>query len=166
MKRFMTKKVVTISLVAGLLVGGTGVAFAILTLTGSGTGSGGTTAGTGGTAPVTLSVTFENPTANPLVPGATVPVDFDATNPNPNPVTITTISFVSVTSTNALCESLLSNYPQFSMAQVKTNTTVPAGVKDEGLVPSGALVWADLTSPPVDQTACLGQPLVLNVTTP
>ncbi len=163
MRRFMTKKFVAAGLAATLLVGG-GVAFAVITLTGTGTGSGGATAGTAGSASVTLSVHIASTPA--LVPGATVPVDFDATNTNPNPVTISTISFVSVTSTNALCESLLSNYPQFSLATLTIDETVPATTSDYGLIPSGALVWHDLTSPPVDQDACLGEPLTLNVTTP
>lgn len=163
MKRFMSKKFAAAGLAAVLLVGG-GVAFAVITLTGSGTGAGGTTAGTHGSANVTLSVHIAStPT---LVPGVTVPVDFDATNLNPDPVTITTISFVSVTSTNALCQSLLSNYPQFSLAPEVVNQTVPANTHDYGLIPSGALTWKDLTSPPVDQDACLGQPLTLNVKTP
>jgi hypothetical protein len=163
MRRLKGKKFAAAGLVAVLLVGG-GVAFAVITLTGSGTGAGGTTAGTGASANVTLSVHIASTPA--LVPGATVPVDFDATNNNPNPVTITTISFVSVTSTNALCESLLSNYPQFSLAPEVVNQTVPASTSHYGLIPSGALTWANLTSPPVDQDACLGQPLTLNVKTP
>jgi multidrug efflux pump subunit AcrA (membrane-fusion protein) len=174
MRRFMTKKFVAIGVAAGLVVGG-GAAFAIITLSGSGTGSGATTAGTAGTAPVTLSVTFENPTANPLVPGATVPVDFDATNGNANPVTISTISFVSVTDNGTsaaavACESLLSNYPQFSLPTVTTDTTVAAGVSHQGLSPSGALTWTNLNgtggTAVVNQTPCLGQTLTLNVKTP
>jgi hypothetical protein len=159
----MSKKFAAAGLAAVLLVGG-GIAYAVITLTGTGTGAGGTTAGKGGSANVTLSVHIASTPA--LVPGATVPVDFDATNPNPNPVTITTISFVSVTSTNALCESLISNYPQFSLAPEVVNQTVPANTSNYGLIPSGALTWANLTSPPVDQDACLGQPLTLNVKTP
>jgi hypothetical protein len=163
MRRLISKKLVASAAVAALFVGG-GVALAVITLTGTGTGAGGTTAGTAGSASVTLSVHIASTPM--LVPGATVPVDFDATNTNPNPVTISTITFVSVTSTNALCESLLSNYPQFSMETLTINETVPASTADFGLIPSGALVWHNLTSPPVDQDACLGQPLTLNVKTP
>jgi len=174
MKRFKSKKFVTIGVASALLVGG-GVAFAIVTLTGTGGGSGGTTAGTAGTGAVTLSVTFENPGGNPLVPGATVPIDFDATNNNPNPVEVTTITFVSVTDNGTsaaavACESLLSNYPQFKLPTVTTNTIVAAGVQDQGLSPSGALTWINLNgtngTPIVDQTPCLGQMLTLNVKTP
>jgi hypothetical protein len=174
MKRFKSKKFVTIGVASALLVGG-GVAFAIVTLSGSGSGSGATTAGTAGTGAVTLSVTFENPGANPLVPGATVPIDFDATNNNPNPVEIGTISFVSVTDNGSsaaalACNSLLSNYLQFSLPTVTIDTVVAAGVKDQGLSPSGALTWINLNgtngTAVVDQTPCLGQTLTLNVKTP
>jgi hypothetical protein len=171
--RVLKNKRMAAASLAGLLLVGGGIAYAVVTLTGTGGGSGGVTTGTGGTAPVTISVHIA--TSPALVPGATVSVDFDASNANPNPVTVKTISLVSVTSTNALCQSLLSNYPgQFSLGSdvplgaypVPINTTVPANTSNYGLVPSATLSWKNLTSPPVDQSACLGQPLTVTVATP
>jgi len=162
--RVLRNKKVAAAGLAGLLLLGGGIAYAVVTLTGTGVGSTTVTAGTGGTATVTISVHIASSPA--LVPGATVAVDFDATNGNPNPVKVTTISLVNVTSSNALCASLLSNYPQFSLAPETVNQVVPALTANYGLIPSGALTWKNLTSPPVDQDACLGQPLTVNVSTP
>lgn len=161
MKRFKSTKWIATGAVAILFLGG-GVAFAIITLTGSGTGNGPAPTGTGGSATVTLSVhVASSPT---LVPGATVPVDFDATNANASPVTISTISLVSVTDpSNSLCNSLLSNYPQFTLAPLTVNEAVPAG-KTMNLIPSGALTWVSLPNTPQD--ACLGQTLTVSVKTP
>ncbi len=163
MRLLRNKKVAAAGLAGVLLLGG-GIAYAVVTLTATGGGSTTVTAGTGGTDPVTISIHIESSPA--LVPGETVTVEFDATNTNPNPVKVTTISLVGVTSSNALCASLLSNYPQFSLAPEVVNEVVPANTANFGLIPSGALTWKNLTSPPVNQDACLGQPLTVSVATP
>ncbi len=161
MRRFKGKKWAAAGLAGFLLVSG-GVAFALINLTGTGTGSGPVTAGTGGTANISLSVHVAS--TPPLIPGATVAVDFDATNPNANAVNVTTITLVSVTSSNTNCNNSLSNYPQFTLAPLTENTLVAAGKTDYGLPISGALTWVNL--PNVDQGVCLGQPLSVNVKTP
>ncbi len=181
MKRFMTKRVAAVGVVATLLVGG-GIAFALVPGTGSGSGSGTTTAGTGSTLAVTISVHFNGST--PLVPGGSIPVTFDATNTNAAPALIKTISLDTssstapdgVSSSNAGCEAFLQAYNrnivtippnsdnQFTLPTVTINTSVPAGATNYGLIPQGSLSWINL--PTVDQSPCLGQPLTLHVTTP
>lgn len=159
--RFMSRKMAAAGLAGVLLLGG-GAAFAIFMTTGTGTGSGPAQAGTAGTANVTLSVHVEGT----IVPGATVPVDFDVTNPNSGPVNLTTISLVSVTSTGA-CGSMLANYPQFTLAPLTVDSSVlpiPAGATNYKLIPSGALTWENV--PGLNQSACLGKQLTVNVKTP
>ena len=166
MKRFMTKKVATIGIVAGLVVGGAGVALAYVTLTGTGSGSGDTLSGAQTAQPITLSVHIAN---NPAItPGQSAAVTFDATNLSNNNVEVTTISFGDVTSSNSACNNVIHNALitpfQFSMATVTENQIVPHNTSNFVLNTPGTLVWTSEASQ--DQTPCLNEPLTLHVNTP
>jgi hypothetical protein len=167
MRRFMTKKVAAIGVAGALLVGG-GVAFAVIGLQGTGSGSQTVQSGSTGTAPITLSVHI---TGSPM-PGQSNVVSFDATNPNPNPVTVSTISFKSFSSSNAKCNELLQNVDpnQVSMATVTENELIPANTANYNFAWTGTLVWRLDTgtsgTPLVDQDPCLGVPVTLTVQTP
>jgi len=169
MKRFMTKKAAAIGIAASLLVGG-GVAFAVIGLQGTGTGSQTISSGTTGTAQITLSVHINNTPA--LIPGSSAVISFDASNPNPNPVTVSTISLRSVTSSNATCNDVLQNLDpnQISMATVSENELIPANTANYIFPHSSTIVWRndDGTggTPIVDQSSCLGVPLTVTVQTP
>ena len=157
MKRFMNKKVVAIGLATGLLLGVGGAAFAYVVQGGSGTGS--TTAGT------SSSVAIQATIAGAILPGdGGQSVTFTATNPNATSVKVGTISFVSVTSTTTACQAVITaNATQFSMVAVPSGTTVPGSQATPfPIAGTGTLIWAD--SATQDQTACVGQPLVLHVT--
>ena len=111
-------------------------------------------------APIAVSVSAS--IAGVLIPddlGNTV--NFYVTNPNSLPVTVTTISFGSVTTSDSTCQALLTAYPQFTMATVTVNQTVPANAVSDALSPTGTLVWSNLAT--VNQTPCLGAPMTLNV---
>jgi hypothetical protein len=156
MKRFMNKKVAAIGLAAGLALGAAGAAFAYFQTSGSGQGS--TTAGTAST--VTLQATI----AGAIVPGdGGQSVTFTATNLNSTSAKVTTISFVSVTSSTPACQAVITANPsQFSMTDVSSGTVVPANsTVPVSLAGTGTLVWADSLTQ--DQTACAGQPLTLHV---
>lgn len=76
MKRFMNKKVATIGLAAGLILGGAGAAFAYFTSTGSGSGS----ATTGSSSTVNIS---DNGPFTGLLPGGPAQdITVTATNPS------------------------------------------------------------------------------------
>jgi hypothetical protein len=181
MKRFMTKKVAVIGVVATLLVGG-GVAFAIAQGSASGSGSGSTTAGVAGPCPVTLSVTFDPGPA--ITPGGTALIDFDAKNTGSAACLVKTISATTfsgigpVSSANTACQNVIDQLQsQFwltpSPSGALTNTPVPQngttgvliqpGVGDVALPGEGLLHWANTS---FDQSNCLGAPLTLAVQTP
>ena len=153
-KKHITKKVIGIGLVAGLVLGAGGAAFAYFG--GSGTGSGSTTSGSNSA--VTLSAAI----AGAIVPGdGGQVVTINVHNPNAGGVYISTVSGVSVTSTDGGCQTFLTAHPgQFSFAQVTEDVTVPSG--DTTLSP-GLLVW---TNEPYDQSACASSNLTLNLSTP
>jgi hypothetical protein len=153
-KRFMNKKVVAIGLAAGITLGGAGAAFAYFTTTGS--GSGGTTAGSAS------AVTLHAAIAGNIVPGdGGQAVTFTADNSNSGAQEVRTISFVSVTSTDTTCNDFLTaNTGQFSMTDVTSNTDVPGSSSNVSLNGTGTLVWTDEA---YAQNACAGAPLTLNV---
>jgi hypothetical protein len=95
MKRFMNKKVAAIGLVAGLVLGGGGVAFAYFTGSGTGTGSGST-----GTATNTITVVGTETGA--LTPGTVISgsnVAFTASNGSNFSQKLSTIHLVSISAT-------------------------------------------------------------------
>jgi hypothetical protein len=155
-KLFVNKKVVAIGATAVLTVGIAGAAFAYFTTTGAGGGS--TTAGT------SSAVTLHAAINTGIIPGdGGQSVTFTADNPSSASQEVTTISFGSVTSTDAGCQAMLTaNTGQFSMADVTSDTVVPGSSTGFALTGKGTLVWGD--SATVDQTACAGKPLTLNVT--
>jgi hypothetical protein len=161
MKRFMNKKVATIGLAAGLVLGIGGAAFAYFD--GSGTGTGDTTAGSGHT--VTLHATIGGTSA--IVPGdGGQPVTFTADNANATSVKVATISFGGVTSGTPDCQTFLTANPgEFTMVTVTSGTVVPGNTSAPvALAGTGHLVWAD--SATADQTPCEGASLTLTVNTP
>jgi hypothetical protein len=158
MKRFMNKKVAVIGVAAGLVLGLGGAAFAYFGAAGQGTGT--TTAGSG------HAVTLHAAIAGAIVPGdGGQAVTFTADNANATSTYVSTISFVSVTSSNSACNTLLNTTDpgEFSMVQVTSDTTVPASQTGYTLAGTGTLLWADGA---YDQSACEGAPLTLTVTTP
>jgi hypothetical protein len=196
MKRFMTKKIAAIGVVATLLAGGA-VAFAYTQGGATGSGNGGTTAGTPSTLPVTLSVTV----TPGITPGGTTAVSFDVSNPNSTPVLLTTISAAFQTTTNPMgsigpvgstggvsgCEGVINSgtdvalpATQFWLTPVGSsslsNVPVPenaggvlvaAGAVHQPLPTGGTLHWYSTpTSTGINQNACNGAPLTLYVTTP
>lgn len=182
MKRFMTKKVAAIGVVAALVVGG-GVAFATLQGTASGTGSGSTTAAGPGPCPVTLAVVFDPGPA--ITPGGTALIDFSAKNSGTVACLVKSISASvfsgvgPVSSSNTACQNVINELQsQFWLTPdpsiSTTNVSVPQGPGGSGVliqpglgnVPlpgEGLLHWANTS---FDQTACQNAPLTLNVQTP
>jgi hypothetical protein len=157
MKRFMNKKVIAIGIAAGLTLGISGAAFAYFTTTGSGTGSATAGANSG-------AITLHAAIAGNILPGdGGQAVTFTADNSNQTTsLRVNTISFVSVTSSDTACQTVLTGDPgEFSMANVTSGTTVPAKATGFTLVGTGTLIWANSTT--VDQTPCAGAPLTLTV---
>ena len=166
MKRFMTKKFVTIGIVTGLVLGGAGAAIAFVTLTGSGSGTGSTTGGA--TTPQTITLSVHIASNPPILPGGSAVVTFDANNPAANNVEVTSISFGNVTSTDTACNNVIHNALispfQFSMATVTENQIVPPATMNYVLNTPATLNWANELGQ--DQTPCLGKNLTLTVNTP
>lgn len=153
-KLFSTKKAVTVGAAVALTLGLGGAAFAFFTTTGNGTGD--TTAGSAGTLTLYASV------AGNIVPGdGGQSVTFTADNSGATGLKVTTISFVSVTSSNSDCNTFLgANTGQFTMADVSSGTVVPGKASGHALTGTGTLIWTDEA---YDQTVCAGQPLTLTV---
>ena len=181
MKRFMTKKVAVIGVVATLIVGG-GVAFAITTGVGTGSGSGTGSAGGPPNCAVTLSAVWDAP--GTISPGGTATIDFYATNAGTAPCLVKSISahVVSgigpVSSTIPACQNVIdSQQDQFWLTPVgsasKTNVTVPQNGATGVIVPAddtstplpnaGILNWQDTG---FDQSPCFSAPLSLSIVTP
>ncbi len=181
MKRFMTKRVAAIGVVATLLVGG-GVAFAAFQGSASGTGNGSTTAAGPGPCPVSLSVDFDPGPA--ITPGGSALIDFDASNAGTTACLIKTISATvfsgigPVSSSNPGCQNIIDQLQsQFWLtpdgSAATTNTPVPQngttgvlvqpGSHNIPLPGEGRLHWLNTA---FDQTPCQNQPLTLAVQTP
>jgi hypothetical protein len=143
------------STVAVLAIAVGAYAYFITTGTGSGTDAAGSNSGS-----ITLAATgFVG-----ILPGdGGKTVTFTGSNSNTTTsLRVSTISFVSVTSSVVPCQAVLTANPgQFTMATVTSNTTVPKGAVVTPLTGTGTLVWADSNT--VDQTPCAGALLTLNV---
>jgi len=156
MKKHLSKRRVVVSAIVLTLAIAGGVAYAYWTSTGSGggTANAATPAGT-----LTLHATgFLN-----IYPGGNKSVTFTADNATGANGYVATIVFGSVTSTVPACQTMLTaNAGQFAMPTVTSNTVVPSGAIGFALTGSGTLSWTDLAA--VDQGACKGKALTLNVT--
>jgi hypothetical protein len=156
-KLFSTKKRIAAGVLAVAIIAATGgIAAAYFTTTGSGTGS--TTAGAN-----SGSITLHATIVGNILPGdGGQSVTFKADNSNTTTnLFVTTISFVSVTSSDTGCQSVLTGDPtEFSMAAVTSNSSVAPGA-GHTIAGTGTLIWANSSS--VDQTPCAGKSLTLNV---
>ena len=155
MKRFMNKKVATIGLAAGLLLGAGGAAFAYFTSTGGGTGTG----STGSSSNVTVvqdSIAYNGPSngaPTSLKPGDTATVAFGITNPGGSEQ-VGTISLASWTSNDPThCDSTLAGQSGwFTMPDVPVNTDFPHG-PDQTTGQTGTITFNDSGN----QNACQGK---------
>ncbi|MGD0167481.1 MAG: hypothetical protein ABSC51_09385 [Gaiellaceae bacterium] len=156
MKKHLSKRRVVVSAIVLTLAIASGVAYAYWTSTGSGSGTANalTPSGT-----LTLHATgFLN-----IYPGGSKSVTFTADNTTGSDGYVATIVFGSVTSSDVPCQTMLTaNTGQFAMPTVTSNTVVPAGASGLALTGTGTLSWTDLAA--VDQGACKGKSLTLNVT--
>jgi hypothetical protein len=156
MKKHLSKRRVVVSAVVVALAIASGVAYAYWTSTGSGSGTynAATPSGT-----LTLHATgFLN-----IYPGGNKSVTFTADNATGANGYVATIVFGSVTSSDGPCQTMLTaTANQFAMPTVTSNTVVPSGASLFALTGSGTLSWTDLAA--VDQGACKGKALTLNVT--
>lgn len=144
---------VTIAAVVAAVAG-----YAYFTTTGS--GSGDLTAGSN-SATIALHATLDDG----IVPGdAGTAVTFTGDNPNTTTsLRVGTISFNGVSSSDDACQAVIDAAPsQFSMADVASDTTIPAKANGYALAGTGTLLWANQDS--LDQTPCAGAPLTLHVT--
>jgi hypothetical protein len=150
MRRFMSRKVVAVITVVGVLAIA-GAAFAYFT--GAGSGSGTAVVGTSGAVTVTATV------PDGITPGTTVPISFAAANATNSGVFVTgvTLTSVAVDSANAGCVT-----GDFSMAPVTESHEVPANATAEPLPTDGVLAYADTA---VSQDACKGATLTLTLAT-
>jgi hypothetical protein len=156
MKKHLSKRRVVVSAIVVTLAIAGSVAYAYWTSAGSGSGvaNAATPSGT-----ITLHATgFVN-----ISPGGSKSVTFTADNTTGTDGYVATIVFGSVGSTDSGCQTMLTgNAGQFAMPTVTSNTVVPAGASGLALTGTGTLSWTDLAA--VDQGACKGKPLTLNVT--
>ena len=156
MKKHLSKRRVVVSAIVVMLAIASGVAYAYWTSTGSGSGTASalTPSGT-----LTLHATgFLN-----ISPGGSKTVTFTADNATGSDGYVATIVFGSVTSSDVPCQAVLTaNAGQFAMPTVTSNTVVPNLASGLALTGSGTLSWTDLAA--VDQSACKGKSLTLNVT--
>ena len=155
MKKHLSKRRVVVSAVVLTLAIASSVAYAYWTSTGAGSGTqnAATPSGT-----LTLHATgFLN-----ISPGGSKTVTFTADNSTGTDGYVATIVFGSVTSSDVPCQTMLTaTAGQFAMPTVTSNTVVPNGASGLALTGSGTLSWTNLA---VDQSACKGAALTLNVT--
>ena len=155
MKKHLSKRRVVVSAIVVTLAIASGVAYAYWTSTGagSGTANAATPAGT---------LTLHAAGFTGIYPGGSKTVTFTADNAMGTDGYVATIVFGSVTSSVPACQTMLTANPgQFTMATVTSNTVVPNGASGLALTGSGTLSWTNLA---VDQSACKGAALTLNVT--
>jgi len=150
MKRFSKKTWVVIGIVLAIAMSAIG-AFAYWTTTGAGTGSASVASSNG-------TVTLHGSAGTPLYPGGSSSVSFTADNAGASNLFVGTIHLASVSADagHASC-----NTADFTMADVTSNTMVPAGQSGFALTGSGSLLYANTA---VDQSACKGATLTLNLT--
>lgn len=120
--KFRKKLIIGIAAVTGALGAGSGVAFAVWTIGGSGSGTGAATIAS------SLTVTAYTPTgaAANLYPGGPAgQVDFQVANPNPFAVTITGVTWGSPASTNTT-SCATSNIALDGSAPTTVSISVPA----------------------------------------
>lgn len=141
------KKKIAAAAAAATIVGGGSLAFAYWTTTGAGTGSG-TAAASNGT--VVLSASFSS---GALYPGGSVPVTFTGANAGATDLYVGTISSV-VSTSDVNCVPA-----DFSIANVSSNTIVPAGATATSLGGS-RLVFVNTGA---NQDACKGATITLTV---
>ena len=155
MKKHLSKRRVVVSAIVLALAIASGVAYAYWTSTGAGSG-------TASAATPSGSLVLHAAGFTGIYPGGNKTVTFTADNAMGTDGYVTTIVFGSVTSTVPLCQTMLTGNPgQFTMANVTSNTVVPNLASGLALTGSGTLIWSNLA---VDQSACKGAALTLNVT--
>ncbi|MCO4276777.1 hypothetical protein NG701_20560 [Pseudarthrobacter sp. HLT3-5] len=148
MRKMSKKNKIVAVCAAAVLTGvGGGVAFAYWTTTGSGTGS-----GTNETSNGTVVLTAAVPSL--LTPGGSGTVTYTASNAGSSSLQVGTIHAV-VSTSDPLCLPA-----DFTIADVVSNTTVPAGSPSTA-VGSSTLFFADTA---VNQDACKGALITLTLT--
>jgi len=128
-----------------LIAGG---AYAYWSTTGGGSGSAPNAASNGN---VTLTATF----APGLTPGASATVTYTASNVGTSDLRVGTISHI-VTTSAPLCLPA-----DFTISDVTSNTTVPAGALNHAIAGTGSLKFADTA---VDQDLCKSATVTLALT--
>lgn len=142
----LSKKTVAFLTAAFLIIGGG--AYAFWTTTGGGTGASPNAASNG---TVTLTATF----APGLTPGASVPVTYTANNPGTSSLRVGTISHVVSTAPTGCLAA------DFTIANVVSNTTVPAASTNFPLAGTGTLTFADTG---LNQDTCKSATVTLTLT--
>ena len=143
--RKLSRKTVAGLTAAFLIIGGG--AYAYWTTTSAGTGSAPNAASNG---TLTITATF----ASGLTPGASVPVTYTASNPGTSSLQVGTISHV-VSTSNASCSPA-----DFTISNVASNTTVPAGASNFAIAGTGTLGFTDTA---VNQDACKSATVTLTL---
>lgn len=147
MIRLKKKSVVLVT--AGLVLVGSGAAFAYWSANGSGSGSA-TAASSNGSA--TLHVSF----ASGLTPGASTPVTYTGDNGGSSSLRVATITpTVSIDPTHVAAGCLASD---FTATTVSSNTTLAAGASGVALG-TGSLSFADTA---VNQDSCKGATITIS----
>ncbi len=136
------------ALAAAACLAGAGAAYGYWTTTGAGTGTA-TVASSNGT------VVLHGAAAAALTPGGTASVAFTADNPGSSSLQVTRIHLDGVTADAAHSGCVVAD---FTMADVVSNTRVPAASSAYALAGSGTLQMADTG---VSQDACKGATLTL-----
>jgi hypothetical protein len=149
MRRFMSRKVVTVVTVIGVLAIA-GAAFAYWT--GTGGGSGTASVGTSGSVVVTATV------APGISPGTSEPVTFAAANASSSGIFVSNLHLASVTADAGHASCVTTD---FTMADVTEADEVLAGATAQALSTDGTLVYADTG---VSQDTCQGATLTLTLT--
>ena len=150
MKRLSKRTWVAIAIVLAIAMSAIG-AFAYWTTTGSGNGSASVAASNG-------TVTLHGSAPTNLYPGGSSSVTFTADNAGSSNLYVGTIHLAGVTADggHASCDT-----SDFTMADVTSNTMVPAGQSGFALGGTGTLDYANTA---VNQDACKGASLTLNLT--
>jgi hypothetical protein len=142
----LSKKTIAFLTAAFLIIGGG--AYAFWTTTGGGTGASPNAASNG---TVTLTATF----AAGLTPGASVPVTYTATNLGTSSLRVGTISHVVSTAPTGCLAA------DFTIANVTSDTIVPAGSTDFAIAGTGTLFFTDTG---INQDLCKGATVTLTLT--
>lgn len=149
MRGFVMRKRVLVPLSVVLVLIVAGAAIAYFTSSGSGTG----TATVGSSSAVTLHGT----TASTLYPGTSSTVSFTVDNPSSGTERVGTIHLASVTTDAGHSGCVMTD---FSMPDVVANQSFPNG-NGQSVTATGTLSMANTA---LNQDACQGAPLTLNLT--